>query len=1021
MREEFKNKSLLILKRLEEKFLPQTSNIYNPFLFEKKGVFAGLRTQISDINRRIIQGYFGQDASLDRSRTMEDKAWQLINNTSTKRYEWNDTIKKKSEHEVKRIKEKELESLKARWQEIPKGGKEEEQWLCDALGFTTAYFEQFQKKHKKIIELWDNQLLYMSLMAINKGHFSFGELSTTNRALQLDTGEGKTITNGLIAAIKVLQGKEVFIVEQNYISAETNSAQLSPFFEDFLSIETGIVVDRKQGKGIVHDIKIDNSGLITERKMSGETLRKSFIFSNGERHEQEGLSGRQRSWKKTIVYCDHNSLGTDIAADRQFTTKIEDVLVPDLKSKVGLIQEADSLVIDEAANPFQIQIPISGTKAWESLSKILYKNAEVYLIGKKTVIKEPVHRTVKEKGDETKFTINLFYNVWASLYQIIKNTNILTDAWKKSESVITTKDQEFKYDDSVMRLILKNIVPPLSSLFEDDIAATKLFLKENLFIVETALQTLMTADPNKGFIAGEKPILMDQYGVPLDNRQRDVVHQVFLQLYNIWENEGLTKKAYDENEVLKVLKKTYRNLEIPHKIANRVIPSTLYREFGELKMTSGSMIPISQGIIDLYEAETITISRHQAIPESKTESNRLYTVCLDGGQAEVNFIEKNRIDSQIATLIKNIKLKKQAGLIIMPDAKSAADLNRLLATLMEVNEGITTEQFNKDQQIKIITGVEEYAKRGTLQETMSVVNPGDIIITTQIAHRDIDPKLNNELKKNGGLTTLVYLPPNERGLWQALQRSVRADIPGRRILLISDESIQDIKYQYYIDKVPIQPITAMLKSADEFDLEWQNTIDANYKAASNGDIRAQSFLLDQYIKFLRRSEGKINESLMFSMVKELPLENFRQRSLQYLQKDQNNLWENFVDLVTIYNLKYNYPAVKIPSETYNVFLDIKDENQRIQTLTKLGLYGDITYLQRKNLIRKMLMTSFWSDLLETSDFQYRDFMTQQLATDNQKYSYIQYEGAWRNYLENFLLTGLNFRLYLNQKIEDLDI
>ncbi|VVA43733.1 hypothetical protein CANDROIZ_240003 [Candidatus Roizmanbacteria bacterium] len=1038
-----------VKNKLRYRFEEPQFIIHNPF------------SEKNYLTKRMFEGYYGPLASMDRSIAIEEQSHQLVRNISDSRDNWKKEFSRKKKAELNQIKEVKVKELQEKWQEIPKGGIEEESWLTEAAGFVTAYFENNKKNQGEKIKMWDNQLLYLTLMNLEKGKYSFGELSTVHRAIQLDTGEGKTKCTGLVAVLNILQGKEVIIVEQNYISAEKHAQELYPFFEDLLSVETGVVIDRSyKGKGtaknvrvnsygiieedgeddFIKNVRVGSDGIIREKKQSKASLRKSYVYSNGEKIEDSSQSGRQRCWKKRIVYCDHNSLGTDVATDRQLTTKKKDQLVPDLKNKVGLIQEADGLAIDEAANPFQIQIPASGDAAWYLINQLFYSPAEVYLESKrgkknKDPIKEVVRRKPTEKRADIEFTKDFYFGLFDGLYSIVNTNSSLADEWKNRKAYIITTNQRFIYDESVVETAIDKLAPFLAPLFKNDEKICRDFLFNNAFIVDTALEVLMTGQPGRGFISGEKPILMDQYGVPLDNRQKDKVYQVFLQLYNIWEKEGLTKKSeITDEDVKRARKKTHHQIEVPFKISNKIIPSVLYREFGELRLTSGTLIPITKPLFDLYNTETLAVSRHEAIAEPNDVRKGLRTVCLDGGIAEVDFVEKQRLAGKIHDLIKNIQKKGTAGLIIMPDAKSAYELNQLLADFFAdevandrkwedliMIDGAPINERNINNKVRLVTGDEEFAIRGTLEKTLSDINPGDIIITTQMAHRDIDPELSKQVKKNGGLTTVVYNPPNERGLWQALQRSVRANVKGERMLLLSEDSVKDIRNLYLINPPTNQPISSLIVGTDVLRKERQQEIDTLFTKSLKGDLKSQQSLFNQYLLGLRNSEGQVTDSIMFSMVRELPLKDMRENIFSLIGEKGMNIFENYINLISYAFYKKHYPKIVLNQKTVDAFIDLAGNEQRDELLKNIGLYGSMEFMQNKEIIRKAIFTTFWSDLLEMIDYLYRDFQTRQMGSDVQHHSYIQYQGGWKKYLKYFIQNDLDLRPYFLGKIEDLEI
>ena len=978
--------------------------------------------------RRIFQGYFGPIASHDRSVGIENRSDHLIAKINAERGKWKNKLRNDQTSEIKN---KEIITLESKWPKLSKSKSGEEKWLIEALGFTTAYFEQRLKQKGEDIEIWDNQLLYISLMTLGKGDFSIGNLLTDNRAVQLDTGEGKTKCTGIIAALKIFQGKEVIVVEQNYISAEKHAQELAPFFEDFLHVNTGVVVDRSQGKGMVKDTRVKNDGTIERTKMMADSLRKSFIYTDGEmRDDLPGTSGRRQSWKQSIVYCDHNSIGTDVVSDRQITTADEDRFVPDLSKRVGLVQEADGLAIDEAANPFLIQQPAVGKQAWQIINNLFFSDTETNLFKRgKLHIQEQVHSNPIQRREKIEFTKKYFYFLWGNLYKIVKNDNSLVQTWKDKRAYITTSSHELKYDDSIVDSIVNNLIKPMSPLFDDDLHLTRNFLRQNNFLIETALEILMTGGQGEGFLSGEKPILMDNYGVPLDNRQRDTIYQIFLQLYNVWIKEELINFDYSTEDVIKIREKTWFKMEIPFKIYGKIIPALLYREFGELKLTSGSLIPASDTLKELYGAETIAVSRHKPISKETTDKKGFYTNCLDGGTAHIHFVKEKIMDSLIFDLINTIQSEGKAGLIIMPDDKSAYELNRLLRNHFEgealssltSDELITIDatledKLNIDRQIKVITAKQEFEKRGMLQEAISQFDPGDILITTQMASRDVDPNLSPHVKDNGGLTTIVYNPPNERGLWQALQRSTRADIPGERILLVTEDSLKDVKNQYLVNP-PLKLPGDIFVSQKVLNREHQQKTDRLFTQALNGNLEAQKTLFGQYVGHLRIKEGQVADSVMFAMVKDLPLEKLKGQLFHIMGDENTNLFENYLDLIS----SADYKKSVISKKDVQAFLNIGSKKERDQLLDNLNLFSDMGYMETKNSMRKRAMITLWSDLLEFMNEAYTDFHIGLANRGFQPHSYLQYQGGWEKKVEDLIANNIDFRSYFLQKLEDLEI
>src|SRR3989344_1516909 len=187
-REEQRKSLQPIINRLEMMSESSPRVHFDPF-GSKKG-------HLEWLNTRMVEGSFGPLASRDRSVGIEVHSDKLLSGIKKEQQKWRESITT-NRTEAAKAKNQKIEELRQEWEKISKGGKEEEKWIQEAIGVTTAFFEDHVGETAPGFEFWDNQLLYMSLMTASEGKYSFGELMSHNRAVQLDTGEGKTKCSGI--------------------------------------------------------------------------------------------------------------------------------------------------------------------------------------------------------------------------------------------------------------------------------------------------------------------------------------------------------------------------------------------------------------------------------------------------------------------------------------------------------------------------------------------------------------------------------------------------------------------------------------------------------------------------------------------------------------------------------------------------------------------------------------------------------------------------------------------------------
>jgi hypothetical protein len=301
------------------------------------------------------------------------------------------------------------------------------------------------------------------------------------------------------------------------------------------------------------------------------------------------------------------------------------------------------------------------------------------------------------------------------------------------------------------------------------------------------------------------------------------------------------------------------------------------KKAGRTLFVSGSLIPISGLFGEIFEAQTVRISRHSPIKD-KTEianTEQLQIKCMDGGIADVDF-HKNDVEQTFALLqrLNQLRESNRMGLIIMPTIEKAQELARLL---------------EKNQiDCEIVSGEEEWKQTGALEKVTKKGAPGKIIISTLIAHRDIDLKIPREVEENGGAEVIVVgLPPNERALWQSLQRVLRGDIPGTRRLMLSREDFQTIFNRIVLQDIHFvtSPIWETLGGQRKL---HENHIKKMHKlwrgAVFHHSLDAKRELFKECLSYLRYEEFRYKRQLTFLFMRDEKLDEWKQEFIERMEK-----------------------------------------------------------------------------------------------------------------------------------------
>lgn len=917
---------------------------------EKDRLLTRLERGIDPINLiDPFKGSKGFNWLLERSvqfeKTAKTSAVERINKV---RDYWTNLI---NENYSDTEKDKKLFELETRWKKLKRGGKEEQFWVEEAIGITAAFFEKYQKaRNPNFIKLYDNQLYYAMLMCLGQGKFANRlEIALKKHGVNLDTGEGKTISTAIVTAVRSIRGETVHIIEQNYLSAISHAREIAPFHNQFLHKDVSVITDvsgfennkEKEEKFTVlptgeivekgkaeSDYRVNNDGIIVKEPKYNARESTSFIFRDGLEEKITDWEGRANCWLKPIVYCDFNSLGGDIAKDRMIHLQLQPRFgPPDISKATAIVQEADALMFDWASTQFIIaDEPKKGLLAWMDYADLA---------------------GFKDSSQSFKKAAYFFWDVWRLITQI-RRSAFESKFYKTPEGNIYISQETI----DVVQGIIEDKFKDFKELYN--------ILKRNQQIIKAAIEIYLGYKPREKYISGEEAVLLDRYNLPLDRRELTDFYNLFLQFSNLYDQKGFFEKPPNDVDFDRLIEESFFSIKSSSPTLARVLPTTIFNEYGNLVFTSGSLFPLSSYFFEIYGAEVLGVGRHEPLKEKVPSSNNcLYTKTLDGGIAEINFVNKDLQPRFIYEIINKIVLEEQAGLIIMPDIESAYQLNQALTEFFIRENILELREKTKKRQIKVITGQEEYRERGLLNKIVTDLKPGDIIITTQMAHRDVDPRPDQELINNGGYETIVCDPPNERGMWQALQRTVRFNTPGKRRLIISDEEVERVAKRTLLSVRPISifdlPDKEKLEKQHQ---ERQSKFKKLWQKALKGDLESQKNLFFEYLNYLRFGESRIADQIISLDIRDFGLEKWRRLFINRVNRIINRKnWRREIEILAAYELGLLEKITSLKAKSYQIMSD--QERRDIEA-----------FILRQGEIKERIIRMLWDHFLDEIDKKY---------------------------------------------------
>src|SRR3989339_463394 len=166
---------------------------------------------------------------------------------------------------------------------------------------------------------------------------------------EMRTGEGKTLVATLPVYLNALAGKGVHVITVNDYLAKRDAVWMGQIY-DFLGLTLGII--QNQRVTFVYDASVKGT-------QEGESLDEERD-ETGSFHIEEAFlrpASRKEAYHCDIVYGTNNEFGFDYLRDNMVQSLGDMVMRPGSEMVYAIIDEVDSILIDEARTPLIISAP----------------------------------------------------------------------------------------------------------------------------------------------------------------------------------------------------------------------------------------------------------------------------------------------------------------------------------------------------------------------------------------------------------------------------------------------------------------------------------------------------------------------------------------------------------------------------------------------------------------------------------------------------------------------------------------
>ncbi len=227
------------------------------------------------------------------------------------------------ESSFEKLSEDELQAKTAEFKDRLSNGETLEDILPEA-------FATVREVGKRLLDMRHYDVQLIGGLALHQG-----------RIAEMRTGEGKTLVATLPAYLNALEGKGVHVVTVNDYLAKRDAVWMAKIY-DFLGLSVGII--QNQRVSFVYDAQaaVEESGDDASFHIEDRFLRSV---------------SRQEVYRCDITYGTNNEFGFDYLRDNMVQDVAEMVMRPGNEMHYAIIDEIDSILIDEARTPLIISAP----------------------------------------------------------------------------------------------------------------------------------------------------------------------------------------------------------------------------------------------------------------------------------------------------------------------------------------------------------------------------------------------------------------------------------------------------------------------------------------------------------------------------------------------------------------------------------------------------------------------------------------------------------------------------------------
>lgn len=198
---------------------------------------------------------------------------------------------------------------------------------------------------------------------------------------EMRTGEGKTLVATLPTYLNALEGKGVHVITVNDYLARRDAVWMGQLY-DFLGMSVGIIQNQRVSYVYDKNAKLEES----TKEGSDQDKARDELGSFKVEYEYVRSSSRKEAYACDITYGTNNEFGFDYLRDNMVQDITDMVMRPGDEMHFAVIDEIDSILIDEARTPLIISAPAEeATNQYYQFAKLVTQlsNTEDYNVDEK--------------------------------------------------------------------------------------------------------------------------------------------------------------------------------------------------------------------------------------------------------------------------------------------------------------------------------------------------------------------------------------------------------------------------------------------------------------------------------------------------------------------------------------------------------------------------------------------------------------------------------------------------------------